>query len=182
MNSNQNFKKLQELLEGKTILKIEDPNSGDAICKFVLSDGTAFRLHATELGFWTEEAPNNNGTYNSLTALLEDYSNYVYKIRGNYNSKIWEKYEKIDLDPKDDEWYKLSEPVIKIELDKYKFIYSDGKEFVGELNGLTDYEKLIFNNPKGLKLLATAAEMGNTWVLLFLKSNEDCPEELWFKK
>lgn len=70
---NNSITELKNLLEGKTVLKIEEPHRDEAICNFILSDGTAFRLHATDLGFWTEGI---NG-YQCLNDVMMDYAHEV---------------------------------------------------------------------------------------------------------
>ena len=47
--------KLKKLLEGKKVLKVDPPDTDEAICKITMSDGVTFRLSATELGSWVEE-------------------------------------------------------------------------------------------------------------------------------
>src|SRR5271165_7683514 len=78
------LKQLQSLLEGKTIQSIEPPNASEAICRFVLTDGTSFRLHATELGFWIEGKAGVKG-YEDLDALMEDYGHHTYNLFPKYN-------------------------------------------------------------------------------------------------
>jgi hypothetical protein len=51
----RNLKKIQSLLVGRTILKIEPPDDDEQIFKFVLVDGSSFKLYATELGWWIDE-------------------------------------------------------------------------------------------------------------------------------
>jgi hypothetical protein len=49
------LKRLKELLEGKTVSRIEASTAREGLCKFVLSNGTAFELCANDLGFWIED-------------------------------------------------------------------------------------------------------------------------------
>ena len=154
------LKELKTRLEGKTILRIDPPNAGEAICKFVLTDGSAFRLHATDLGYWVEEAEGPNG-YNSLNGLIIDYGHHMYNLLPKY-----------DFDP----------PHAKITIssdDVIDFIAPDGKQFVICVKNLSDKEIAIISHPKGKKLLAEAAALGNYWRTAFRPHhNDECPEEL----
>lgn len=69
---------LKQRMEGKTVVRIEPPQASEAICKFHMSDGSVFRLHATELGSWVEETVKADETYKSLDALFRDYGHHVY--------------------------------------------------------------------------------------------------------
>ena len=145
--SDKTLDKLRKLLEGKTIAKIEPPNASEAICRFVLTDGTAFRLHATDLGYWMEETEGPNG-YQSLHGLLTDYGHHSNSLLSQYN-----------FDPPD--------AVIVREDKEVKFSAADGKIFSISWDKLLPLEQKIINNPVGIKLLAEAAAMGDAWKIIF---------------
>lgn len=69
---------LKKHMEGKTVVKVEPPQAPEAVCKFHMSDGSVFRLHATDLGSWVEETVRPDETYKSLDALFRDYGHHVY--------------------------------------------------------------------------------------------------------
>jgi hypothetical protein len=178
------LEKLRLLLEGKTILKVEKPNAPEAICKFVLSDGTAFRLHATDLGFWIEGSVHDDGVYNNLTDLLVDYSNHTRFIEHEKNREIEDHF---NYDVPEGAYYESPPANIFINIDadqNYQclFIAPDGKEFRGNIYSFSEYEKklFLFSKGKGKEILSEAAILGNAWTLLFSKNNEDCPAELCY--
>lgn len=172
------IKELRSLLEGKTIQKIKDSKAPESICTFVMSDGSSFRLHATDLGFWIEETCNYNGRYSSLNALITDYGNHVMHLTNEYNRSINIKY---DYNPPDGAYYLALDAKIIIDSDNCKFIAPDGKEFIGNLSKFSNYERKILLHSKGQKILAEWAVMGNYWTMMFNNSNKDCPEELYFQ-
>ena len=160
--SEQPLEELRRLLEGKTIKKVLLPNGSEAICRFVMEDGSSFRLHATDLGFWIEDTKGSSG-YNSLNSLIRD-------IYHNYNSD----YEII---------------IINIMDESLTFSVTDGlssstddKIFTLKINKLTNGEKRIINHPKGIERLADAICVGDLWKIFFNKNSQfskDCPPELY---
>lgn len=157
-NSKQ-LKQLQSLLEGKTIAAIEKPNAAEAIAKFVLTDGTAFRLHATELGFWIETTAGVEG-YNSLDDIMTDYGHYTY-----------------DLIPK----YKFDLPDAIVNMNGFilEVIAPDGKVFTADTTKFNAYDQSIVNHPEGRKILAMYAAMGDMYATGFTTYiNPTCPKEL----
>ena len=173
------LEKLQLLLEGKTVLKVEDPNASEAICKITLSDGTSFRLHATDLGFWIEQTSNVDGKYNSLTSLLIDYSHNVSSFEYKELIKLRQEY---DNNIPANKYYQVPNAIITMNNSYCKFVAPDGREFLIDKSKLSDYEISILKNKKGLKMLSEAAYLGDAWVLLFNKSNKKCPAELRYKQ
>src|SRR5580692_3466813 len=72
------FDELKKHFEGKTIVRVERPNAAEAIGKFVTSDGKAFILHATELGYWFRDTPASpTDPYDTLNNLMEQYHHQV---------------------------------------------------------------------------------------------------------
>ena len=156
----KSFNQLKSLLEGKTINAIEPVNSCESICKFVLTDGTAFSLCATELGFWIEMSAGPNG-YQSLNDLITEYYNdIVPDFQNGWNRSY------------------VLPPMIDASNDSIIFLSPEGKTYSISRSNLTDWEKLILANDDGVAILADAAkEQGTTWRLYFSK-NSDCPKEL----
>ena len=157
-NNNNAFKELQSLLEGKTIQSIEPPNAAEAIAKFVLTDGTAFRLHATDLGFWIEKTAGAKG-YPSLDAMMTDYYHYV--------SSLWE--------------YNGDFPDALVNLNGniLEVVSPDGKTFTADITKFKEYDRRIATHPEGRKILAYGAIMGDMYLMYFLeKNNPTCPKEL----
>lgn len=168
MNNKESFEKLKHLLEGKTISKIEPPEASEAICKFVMEDGSAFRLHATELGFWTEETIGiDNRFYKNLDQLIIDYDHYTYVLKPSYNYNLPAAKIVITHD------VFSSEDVEEI----INFIAPDNKSFSIKSKNLSKEELKIVRDPEGIKILSDAANMGVCWRMFFGK-NYDCPEHL----
>lgn len=149
------FDKLKSLLENKKIIKVEDPKVSECICKFTMEDGSSFRLHATDLGFWIEETVSNNNEYQSLNSLMND----INKLSDSYNQE-------------------------KAEIIKFnnKFIFSLlNKDYIIDEKNLSEKEKFILNSDIGKNILIDAIETGPFWKSRFSSYNDDCPEEFYIK-
>ena len=155
-NNKDAFKELQSLLEGKTIAAIEPPNASEAIAKFVLTDGTAFRLHATDLGFWIEKTAGAKG-YPSLDAMMTDYYHYISG-------------QNLYYDP---------DAVVNLNENNLEVMAPDGKVFTADITRFNEYDRRIAMHPEGRKILAYAAAMGDMYLMYFLEQNNPtCPKEL----
>lgn len=156
-NNDTPLKQLQTLLEGKTISKIEEPNASEAIAKFVMADGSAFRLHATDLGFWIEETRGANG-YNSLDTLIRDYYHHAYRL-GSFAAEVY-RLNSID--------------------DVLVFRSSDNTLFSIDISKLSKKELIIVSDKRGLEILGEAVGMGDMWKTFFQKNRDfdDVPEHL----
>jgi hypothetical protein len=163
-NNNNAFKELQSLLEGKTIAAIEPPNAAEAIAKFVLTDGTAFRLHATDLGFWIEKTAGIKG-YPSLDAMMTDYYHHI--DTENLPSKYaWD----------------LPDAIVNLNGNILEVMAPDGKLFTADITKFKEYDRRIANHPEGRKILAYGACMGDMYLMYFVeKNNPECPKEILFK-
>jgi len=158
MSYNESINQLRQLLEGKTISKIEPADGIEAICKFVMKDGIAFRLHATDLGFWIENT-SYDGFYNSLNSLINDYYQYT---QVNYINN--------------------SEPDLKVHKEILNISASDNKVFKIALSNLSNQELKIINSETGLKILKEYIPLGDIWKIGFKESNPECPKELYFEE
>lgn len=166
MNHIEFLKELNNLrtrLIGKDIESIEPPDAGEAICKFVMADGSAFRLHATDLGFWIEDTvatPEN--LYPSIENLQRDFEYHTHSISPNYD-------------------FEIEEP--KITIDDLVLILSveamDGRIFKADITKFNKWELLVCNHPKGLKLLSSSLTNFLYWKSAFNDKNDDCPKELY---
>lgn len=147
-DQSKDFQQLKTLLEGKTILKIEEPHVAEAICKFVMADGTAFRLHATDLGYWIEETVSGAQGYQSLDALINDYYHHTYGTAWNSSG---------DVSPDFNNDGKI-----------LTFSAPDGKHFDIAISRLTETETNIINNNKALYHLLDAFCLGGgIWMSQF---------------
>ena len=152
------FQKLKEAFEGRTIIAVEPANAQEAICCFKLSDGKAWRLHATDLGYWLEETAGFEG-YSSLTNLLTDYGHHVYWLLTKYD-------------------YELPDARIKILENDITVTAPDDKVYTIAKSKCSEAELKILNHPEGLKLMEKSAELGNSWKLDFISNREELPKEL----
>jgi hypothetical protein len=157
-NSDDTFEKLKEVFEGKTVVAVEPGDAAESICRFVLSDGKAWRLHATDLGYWLEETAGFEG-YTKLTNLARDYHHHVYWLAAKYDYDV---------------------PDAKVEVKDTEIIITSPTEkvFTISRSKCSENEMKILTHPIGAKIFGKAVgELGDAWVLDF-RNNEDCPEEL----
>lgn len=147
---------LKEKLEGKTVKLVEPIIDKECICRFVLTDGTSFRLYATDLGAWIEDDVNVDGiTYNSLNSLIR-----AYEIK-----------------------FDDSKPNI-LNDGEYLVISHGDKVFRVRLCYLSIHETTIINHKIGLGLLAEAIIQGDWWTGYFCNGifrGKNIPDELIFK-
>ena len=159
MANNDSFKQLKSLFEGKIVVAVEPPNAAEAIAKFVMSDGSAFRLHATDLGYWIEPTlADKSDTYKSLAMLFTDY--YQLECSGS-SGQAWD-----------------VEPMILINKDIVRLMApNNGNEYIINRSDMTEWENRVADHPKAMELFSFAASMGDCWRMAF-KTNYGCPEEL----
>jgi hypothetical protein len=151
---------LRERLVGKTIEALEPPDCRDAICRVDLSDGTSFRLHATDLGFWVEDTVRSGGMYRSIGAACGDYGRHHYALESASNFKK-----------------KIRGPKVLAGIDVIEAIAPDGREFRISVLDLPAWDRKVAGHPKGLKLIAKALFMGSMWNLAFFERS-GCPSEI----
>jgi hypothetical protein len=153
------LKDLQDRLVGKRIVAVEPANATEGVCLFKTDDGQSFRLHATDLGFWTEDTVGEDGYYPSLHALMVEYSYHNHDISPGYN-----------YNPPD-----------------AKAVFKDGvltvrspkkREFKIREAKLTPWELTVAKDKAGPRLLGFAALMGDAWRTPFTGSYEGCPKRL----
>jgi hypothetical protein len=135
--------KLKCLLEGKTILQILPANkSTECICQFVLTDGSSFRLCATDLGFWVEETAGSDGIYRSLDSLFIDYSNHIHHTYGVYS---------------------LVSAIIEIDNNTILVSAPDGNIFCGNIFLFPKEDQDLLKDTNKVKSMSEAAVFGNYW-------------------
>ena len=152
------LEELRKRIEGKTILKVEEPNSPEAICKLTLSDGTAFRLHANDLGFWIEDTINSNCKYTSFTSMFNDIHHHECILDRQYN-------------------YDTPRPTVVIDSNILKITTVDGRVFIADISLLPKWERKVCKHKKSIELISGACTLGNFWKMEFSR-NENCPKEL----
>ena len=148
-------------LIGQTILDIEPGITSESICTFVLANGTRFRLHATDLGFWVEDTAGPDGTYKDLTALITDYRHHTYSLDPVYN-------------------FDLPVPTVVLQAGVLELMAPDGKVFQGLVTHFKAEDQKLVHHERGLSILASSADMGDLWqIYLCHKQYPDtCPPEL----
>jgi hypothetical protein len=150
---------LRSLLLGKTIKDIVAPNAMEGICKFIMEDGSAFRILATELGWWIEETvARPMDPYPSLTQLFDDYHNTWYLGRGSLDE----------------------EAEVEVVDDKLMVCSPSGASYCIALKSLSPWELQVVKDERGRKILARAATLGDCWRTLFSKGY-DCPVDLVYE-
>jgi hypothetical protein len=138
------------------IVEISDPHIAESVAMFTLSDGSSFRLHATDLGAWIEETVPVGTSYRSLHDLLTDYYHHQYALGSP-----------------------LAEPIVTVEGDLLE-LQGEGRSFKGTISSFASEDQKLVRHTKGPALLAACATMGNLWAI-FLNHNEYpdlCPPEL----
>ncbi len=149
--------KLRALLVGKTIAAIESPNATEAICRFEMTDGTSFRLHATDLGAWIEKATRIGEPHKSLFGEAGIFSEYAHHV-----------YYHDNREPKG----------VDITADKVTIIAQDGRAFTAKREDLTEDENKIVAHPEAARLLIEAADCGKAAEIVFSEDSYGCPPEL----
>jgi hypothetical protein len=145
------LQELQTRMVGKTVVSVSPPGADEAICKFTMSDGTAFRLHATELGYWVEDTVGKDELYSDLKALLVDACHFSYDNKDHLVASVEGDSLKIDI---------------------------DGIFLEGDITKFSPWEQKVCRHPQGPSLLAVAATMGGFWETVFSASDCECPPEL----
>ena len=143
------FNELKRLLEGQTVLQICKTNSPEGICEFHLSNGTAFKLFATELGYWTRITTVND-EYHNLNDLILDYAEYCDDVG------VSDLLQDISIDKKA----------------KTLSIKTCHKSFTIKLSYLNNVEKNIINNKFALETLKQSIECGDMWKCFFSKTHK----------
>lgn len=154
---------LSQLLVNKNVVAVEltDVGEGD-VALFVLSDGTRFRIHATDLGAWVEETEFTDGLYRSLNALIVDYHHHTYRLAPKYN---------FDL-PKPKVTF-CEEGILELEA-------PDGRIFRGKVSAFAEEDQRLVCHSSGSEILASVADSGNIWTsfLNHKRFPDLCPIEL----
>ena len=151
---------LKNKMEGKVVIAVESSEICEVICKFVMSDGNAFRLHATDLGFWLEDTIVVGDKYNSFDMIFRDYHYHHYNLGHKYD-------------------YDVPNPKIVIKNNTLIIKAVDGKIFEADINLLSEWECNVITHPRGIELITVAATFGDMWKIIF--KEEDCPLELKLK-
>lgn len=145
---------LKKLLEGKTVLRVEEPLAPECICKITLTDGTAFRLFATDLGFWMQETVAEGGPYKSLSMLFMDVNNFMYtQSTDGYETEV------------------------SVEGDTLKVLAS-GKTFEVSIPSLDEWGQKVCRHASRDQLIRSSCELGELYNIVFKEDNDLCPPEL----
>jgi hypothetical protein len=148
------FSSLKEYFEGKTVVSVDPPEAPEAIAKFTMSDGKAFRLHATDLGYWIEETIPSDGSHLGFDSLFNDYGHHYYNLQPQYG-------------------FDTPYPSITVDGRVLQVVAADGRVFKGDTNKFSLWEQFVCKHPDGLKLLVFASEMGDMWKTVFCRRQWD---------
>lgn len=72
------IEKLKELLEGSTVVGIDESKNDEAVCTFRVESGdsiTKFTLYATDLGYWVADIIRN-GRYRNMKNMFDSIWNH----------------------------------------------------------------------------------------------------------
>jgi hypothetical protein len=156
--SEEPLDKLRRYLVGKTVLAVDPPEATEAICRITTSDGKVWRLHATDLGFWIEDALKPGQKAVNFTVLFTEFDRYKH-----YETPV--EYE----------------PPVTVEGDVLVITAFDGKRFEAFIPALSEWEQMVVKHPASPPLLSFAARMGDMWSLAFHKDIDGCPPELCYQ-
>jgi hypothetical protein len=144
MNNNLDFLKLKSLLEGKTVLKVLPPNASECICVIETSDNIAFRLHATDLGYWIEETSTSDGIYKNIESFLKDCSNHYFELGNDFSQEV-------------------PTPILTEQSGVHTLIFNDGREF--KLKPFGKEAKFLSTDEGKIKLIEDV--IGSFWLKEF---------------
>ena len=148
MAADDSLDRLKELLVGKTIARVDDPGAREAICKVTCTDGSAFRLHATDLGFWTELTVAEGQGYTDLAVMVVDVEHYVYRLHHKVN------------------------PITVSIIDKSLTIKApDGKCFKADIGHFDEWGQRVCAHRFAFNLIQNACEVGDGANFVFHHSN-----------
>jgi len=159
------IEQLQNRLVGKIIKAVEPSNGLEALCKFSMSDGSSFRLHATDLGAWIEEDVTDEGYYPNIDSLARAV--YAYRYNLNHEAKSFANI--------------IDNRTIVVDV-------GDGTLLKIKRYNKDKWEQQILNHPDVCHFLPRALEFGDMWKNLFRPNNMECfegelpiPKELYFQ-
>lgn len=163
----EQFLELKKYFEGKTVLSVDPPEACEAIAKFTMTDGTAFRLHATDLGYWVEDTIPKGSQYSDFNSLFTDFDHHQYKLEEHFTGED------------------VPAPVVTVGEGILRLVSISGQSFEVKLSTLSAWERAVCEHPEGIKLLTQASQMGDLWRMVFCRRDwntvqpEDrCPEVL----
>jgi len=133
------LEELRGLLVGQVVVSVDPPNAREAMVKLTLGNGTAFRLHATDLGWWVEKCAGAGG-YTSLDDLARDYCHDAY----NYDTS-------------------QPDPTVTLEGANLVVTAPWGSAMALPLANLSEEEVAALSNPEVLKLFSLAIPCGSCW-------------------
>jgi uncharacterized membrane protein len=139
---------LKKRMEGKTVIRVDPPEATEAICRFHMSDGSVFRLHATDLGFWVEDTIAPEAAYTVLDMMFRDYEHHVYHMEGKTPTKVAINFSAEGSD---------IEVVIEA---------PDGRIFKASVSKYSS-DRILLERHDAIDLLPFAAEMGDMWRMAF---------------
>jgi hypothetical protein len=148
-NNDKDFQTIKQAFLGKTVVSVDPPEADEAIAKFTMSDGSCFRLHATDLGYWIEQTVGVGQPYKSLETLFVDYYHCA----------------------------NVQEPTVEITPASLMLVSPAGNTFRIHRSCLNEWENKVVSHPQAEDLLAFAAVMGDVWRIVF-SVQYGCPEEL----
>jgi hypothetical protein len=137
-------------LVGKTVTAVERAEANECICRIECSDGSTFRLHATDLGAWVEDTVRPGQKYEKLFGpggLFVDYAHRFGHIL----------------------------PGVQTEGQDVIFVTPTGETMIADLSRLPPDEQALARHPLSGPYLADAASLGG--MAFFAFREDDCPED-----
>ncbi len=176
------FAQLKKHFEGQRVVRVEEPDARECIAKFVMDNGKAFRLHATDLGYWIEATVASDvDFFPTLTSLFQHYADDIRKSGHEpypSNPKDMPAWERRGIEAIEKQDALLKRATIS-QTTTVLIVKSSprAREYRMLLENLTPQERKILDDKKGYKLLCQAAGLGDWWQSMFAR-NSGCPKEL----
>jgi hypothetical protein len=144
MRDSKQLTKLKNLLEGKTILSVEEATVDEGICKITTTEGSCFNLCATDLGFWIKETVVEGAKYKSLLNLFSDYDDLILSASS--------------LD---------DAPTLVVVTEDTLRVTTPIKVFEVDISALSEWEKRVVRHRNGAKIISIACQIGEMWMCIF---------------
>ncbi len=147
---------VRERIEGKAVEAVEASDFPMAICRFTMSDGRRFRIHATEAGAWVEDDISKNGLYQSVGSLCVAVGLHRERSCPGLGQ------------PTPPARATASGGTITVDA-------FDGTLFKIRQDVQDEWDRRVLSHPDVLKFVAKVAESGDLWTMWF-SSDRERPE------
>jgi hypothetical protein len=114
-----------------------------------MSDGSVFRLHATDLGFWVEDTIAPEASYPSLDMLFREYEHHTYYMKEKTPTEV------------EIATFSTQDPDLEVVITA-----PDGRVFKATVSKDSEDGQLL-SRSNVVDRLKEAADLGNVWKFAF---------------